>query len=66
MAKYVLLRVTNDERMLLVDCENMTVDEVDSAELDGEVPETAFRGVDMAIVASQRSQASSFPYVEKQ
>jgi hypothetical protein len=78
MAKYVLIGIEDEMRMLVVDCEAMTVGEINPSA--GGVPAgeadklqaingaraaglTLFKGVNVAIVTTQRSEAASFPYV---
>jgi hypothetical protein len=78
MANYVLLGLTGEKRMLLVDCERMTVGEVDPADVGGTplgetdnlhavgsaaLGEPMVKGIDVAIAMKQQSQAASFPFV---
>ena len=78
MAKYVLIGIEDEARMLVVDCEAMTVGEIDPSAGGAPAGEadklqaingvrtaglTLFKGVNVAIVTTQRSEAASFPYV---
>lgn len=79
MAKYVLIGLEGESRMLVVDCEGMTVGEIDPTNLGGaplgeadklqgissarQAGLTLVRGVDVAIATSQQSAAASFPYI---
>ena len=74
MAKYVLLGLENEDRMLVVDCEAMTVGEIDREDIGADELQAAsgaraaglplFKGVDVAIATAQRSETASFPYVQ--
>ena len=79
MAKYVLIGIEDETRMLVVDCEAMTVGEINPADMGGAPPTevdklqsianaraaglTLFKGVNVAISTTQRSATASFPYV---
>ena len=78
MANYVLLSISGEKRMLLVDCERMTVGEVDPADVGGTpagetdnlyaigsaaAGEPVIKGINVAIAMKQQSQAASFPFV---
>lgn len=76
MANYVILGLEGENRMLVVDCEAMTVGEVDLTSgdaLPGDMDElqhvvkaraegrTIVKGVNMAIATTHQSAAASFP-----
>lgn len=79
MAKYVLIGLESESRMLVVDCEAMTVGEIDPADLGGAPADQAdnlqnisnaraaglsmIRGVNVAIATTQQSQTASFPFI---
>lgn len=78
MAKYVLIGLEGEGRMLVVDCERMTVGEIDP-DAGGAPPGEAdklraissarsaglalVKGVNVAIATSQQSPSASFPYI---
>ena len=75
MANYVLLGIEGESRVLVVDCDAMTVGEVDPAS-SGEAPadvlqqineartegRAIIRGVNMAIATAQQPPTASFPF----
>ncbi len=78
MANYVLLGLEGESRMLIVDCEAMTVGEVDPATAGAMIPgetdslqrvnearaegQTIVKGVNMAIATAQQPPTASFPF----
>ena len=78
MAKYVLIELEGESRMLIVDCETMSVSEADPGDLRGTTVDqgdnlqrvsnarasgsTFIAGVNVAIATDERPEAASFPF----
>jgi hypothetical protein len=77
MAKFVLLGLAEEDRMLVVDCEGLTVTAVDPSQTSAPDQKdnlaavtnarrrglTLIRGVNVAIATTERSETASFPYI---
>jgi hypothetical protein len=77
MAKYVVIGLKGEERLLVLDCEALTVSEVDPAGVAaGDADDlkrisdarrsglSLVEGVNIAVARSERSEMASFPYLE--